>query len=141
MNSNPTSYINIHGNNRSKLYLPYNHLIRILNPNNALRLAYRRRKDEHKTTVHWGQRKLILSEIEFLTKYYNNNTKIKLICIYIGAAPGTHLALICELFPLIQFICIDPSIFASNIIDENSNPICKNMVIISEYMSISLGLR
>jgi len=31
------------------------------------RTPYRRRKGENKTTVHFGQRKLLLAEIEFLT--------------------------------------------------------------------------
>jgi hypothetical protein len=31
------------------------------------REKYRRRKGELKTVIHWGQRKLLLSEIEFLT--------------------------------------------------------------------------
>jgi hypothetical protein len=40
--------------------------VRILDDNSP-RLPYRRRQGERKTVIHWGQRKLLLSEIEFLT--------------------------------------------------------------------------
>ena len=33
------------------------------------RLAYRRRKGEDKRMLHWGQRKLLFSEIEFLVNH------------------------------------------------------------------------
>ncbi len=39
-----------------------------------------------KSVNHWGQRKLLLSEIEFLTLYSEKNDNV----IYAGAAPGTH---------------------------------------------------
>jgi hypothetical protein len=38
----------------------------------SLEEKYRRRKGEDKTTVHFGQRKLLLSEIEFLTIVFQN---------------------------------------------------------------------
>ena len=43
-------------------------IIRIL-PEDYEREKYRRRQGEVKTVIHWGQRKLLLSEIEFLTKF------------------------------------------------------------------------
>jgi hypothetical protein len=36
---------------------------------NSPRTKYQRRQGEAKTVDHWGQRKLLLSEIEFLTMY------------------------------------------------------------------------
>ncbi len=51
-------------------------------------LPYRRRKGEEKTVVHWGQRKLLLSEIEFLTLYGQEGHPV----VYAGAAPGELLA-------------------------------------------------
>ncbi|UJR34354.1 hypothetical protein I4U23_021758 [Adineta vaga] len=41
------------------------------------------------TTENWTQRKLLLIEIEFLTKFYNEHDKI--LIIYAGAAPGSHI--------------------------------------------------
>lgn len=43
------------------------------------KLPYRRRDNEVKTAIHWGQRKLLISEIEFFTIHWDQ----KLI-------PNTH---------------------------------------------------
>ena len=56
------------------------------------REKYKRRSGQDKTTFHFGQRKLMLSEIEFLTNVTNDvyleNIKKKLCLIYAGAEPG-----------------------------------------------------
>ena len=76
------------------------------------RQKYRRRKGEYKSTLHWGQRKLLMSEIEFLTKYTTFEQNIT--CVYAGAAPGTHISFLSELFPNVSFVLIDPSDFSIN---------------------------
>jgi cap2 methyltransferase len=75
--------------------------------NNAPGESYRRRKGEVKTVNHWGQRKLLFSEIEFLTLYGEKDIS----CIYAGAAPGTHIKYLSNLFPEVKFILVDPSQF------------------------------
>lgn len=52
---------------------------------------------------HWGQRKLLLSEIEFLTFAPKDVKKV----IYVGAAPGNHIPLLLKLFPDLFFVCYD----------------------------------
>ena len=42
---------------------------------------------ERKTARHFGQRKLLISEIEFLTMHARFNDTV----VYAGAAPGTHI--------------------------------------------------
>lgn len=74
---------------------------------NAPRMKYRRRRDEVKTVIHWGQRKLLLSEIEFLTLHARPNTTV----IYAGAAPGTHIEYLAKLFHNVNFVLVDPSPF------------------------------
>ena len=44
-------------------------LFRIL-PDNLPRVEYKRRTKEIKTVLHWGQRKLLLTEIEFFTNFF-----------------------------------------------------------------------
>ena len=63
-------------------------------------------------TCHLGQRKLLLSEIQFLS-----NTKNKYV-VYAGSAPGNHIYYLSNLFPDKKFILIDPNPFAL-IRDEN----------------------
>ncbi|AYV79690.1 MAG: polyA polymerase regulatory subunit [Faunusvirus sp.] len=58
-------------------------------------------------SYHWGQRKLLINEIYFLTKY-NDPTKI---ILYIGAADGYHIDFLAKMFPKNKFILYDPGTF------------------------------
>lgn len=62
-----------------------------------------------KKMLHHGQRKLLLSEIEFITNYYDSYdpTKQKYL-LYVGAAEGYHTYYMAKyLFPDIHFILFD----------------------------------
>lgn len=67
-------------------------------------LTYIPNRKNIKAQLHWGQRKLLLSEIQFITMYAS---KAKYV-IYAGAAPGMHTLFLSELFPNHKFILIDP---------------------------------
>jgi cap2 methyltransferase len=71
------------------------------------RMKYRRRKNEHKTVIHWGQRKLLMSEIEFLSMYGKPGHPV----VYAGAAPGTHIKKLATMFPDLDFVLFDPAPF------------------------------
>ena len=73
------------------------------------RMQYRRRKGEVKTTLHWGQRKLLMSEIDFLTRYACDGGKYAVV--YAGAAPATHAKYLSSLFPEVMFVLVDPNPF------------------------------
>ncbi len=71
------------------------------------RLKYQSRtaqEIEDTAVLHWGQRKLLLSEIEFLNTYGSGNQTV----LYVGAAPGLHIPYLAALFPSYQFILYDP---------------------------------
>ena len=74
------------------------------------REVYRERKGEEKKAVHWGQRKLLLSEIEFFTIYLRKNM-VGPICVYAGAAAGNHIPLLSSMFPSLTFHLYDPQKF------------------------------
>lgn len=76
--------------------------------NSMPRLKYYRRKDNFKSVLHWGQRKLLLVEIEFLTKFASDGD----IVLYAGAAPGNHIPYLSSLFPTLEFALFDPNDFA-----------------------------
>jgi hypothetical protein len=82
----------------------------------SLEEKYRRRKGEDKTTVHFGQRKLLVSEIEFLTIVFQNleADNKKVVLIYAGAASGQHIPTLAEAFPFIEYILVDPAKFKIN---------------------------
>jgi hypothetical protein len=89
-------------------------LTRVL-ADDAPQMAYRRRRGEVKSVVHWGQRKLMVSEIEFLTLHGgkdSDNDKDLITCVYAGSAPGTHIPFLAQLFPKVRFVLVDPSEFS-----------------------------
>lgn len=60
---------------------------------------------------HWGQLKLFYSELEFLTivsKYYDHK---ECILVYVGSAPGHHIAYFRKLFQDLHMILYDPAPF------------------------------
>jgi hypothetical protein len=61
------------------------------------------------TTEHWGQRKLFLTEMEFLMNYAGND---KCLVVYAGAAPGSHIIFLSQLFPQLNFVLIDTNDFS-----------------------------
>ncbi|KJE91348.1 hypothetical protein CAOG_02492 [Capsaspora owczarzaki ATCC 30864] len=72
---------------------------------------YRRREGQMKTVDHWGQRKLLISEIEFLTMHATQ-ADVPVVVIYVGAAPGNHIQFLAdELFPTVRFVLYDPRPF------------------------------
>jgi cap2 methyltransferase len=76
---------------------------------NSPRMRYQRRRNEWKTTEHWGQRKLLMSEIEFLTMHAKKGR----VVVYAGAAPGDHTNFLSEMFPEVTFVLVDPSPFTT----------------------------
>jgi hypothetical protein len=68
-----------------------------------------------KTQLHWGQLKLLLSEIEFLTlalkQHQASGTNKTITVVYAGAAPGNHILVLAELFPQMNFVLYDPQSF------------------------------
>ena len=65
---------------------------------------------------HIGQRKLLLSEVQFLTHIYESKNDV-CYCIYAGSAPGHKTHLLAKLFPKIKFILIDPNKFDLLLVD------------------------
>ena len=56
---------------------------------------------------HWGQRKLLLTEIDFL----NGLPKEPSIVVYAGAADGRHMPILVTMFPHVEFHLYDPRPF------------------------------
>jgi len=103
LQSNPHAQQSLAVNPHGPLFLPF---VRTLGPDSS-RERYRRRREEQKTVLHWGQRKLLLSEIEFLTLVGGPQHPV----VYAGAAPGSHLPQLAKMFPEHTFYCYDPAPF------------------------------
>ena len=81
----------------------------MLDKENANLMDYVKPKNryEDKDVIHWGQRKLFLSELWFLTHYGHLAKNV----VYAGAASGTHIPFLVTLFPDHYFILVDPGKF------------------------------
>ena len=101
------------------------------------REKYHRRFNDDKTTFKFGQRKLMLSEIEFLSIVTNEINELKkCVLIYAGAAPGIHIASLMNMFPYMEYVLIDPAKF---IFDEKK-PITK-FEIINDFFTDELAIK
>ena len=74
-------------------------------------LPYRRRAEEEKLAIHYGQLKLLISEIYFLTLYGMSPIGDTVTVVYAGAAPGIHIPFLSRMFPQIDFHLYDPARF------------------------------
>jgi len=79
---------------------------------------YRRRSGEVKTVEHWGQRKLLFSEIAFLLRYADADLHRVQQVLYAGAAPGNHTNFLSDLFPQMRFHLVDPAPFSAKPTDK-----------------------
>ena len=58
--------------------------------------------------IKWGQRKLLITEIDFLTRYYDYYRKgEKKYLLYVGASPGIHINYLIYMFPVLNYILYD----------------------------------
>lgn len=83
----------------------------LLLEDNDARLEYRRRRGEEKTTIHWGQLKLFLNEVEFFVTFWDPVTNPTPSVVYAGAAPGIHIPFLSAMFPTFKFYLYDPAEF------------------------------
>jgi hypothetical protein len=95
-------------NTYNKKFKPY-----LIIDKNSAKLKYGSGKSSYNLGLHIGQRKLLLSEVQFL----NNNTQK--YCIYPGSAPSHKTHFLSTLFPDVKFILIDPNIFEIKIVENN----------------------
>lgn len=72
-------------------------------------LPYQDGTSMFKTSTHIGQRKLFLSELQFLTNEIPAGEPATVV--YAGAAPSNHTGFLSDLFPHIKFILVDPNAF------------------------------
>lgn len=89
-------------------------IVDFLVANSSPREKYYSRPAAEKTSVHWGQRKLFLTELQFLTMFDDSLVENPII-VYAGAAPGIHIQYLSELFPRYIFHLYDPRQFADNL--------------------------
>lgn len=67
---------------------------------------------------HWGQFKLLLSEIDFLnrvTRKWKSQMTIPKLVVYAGSANGLHIPILADMFPDVWFHLYDGNKFASNV--------------------------
>ncbi|EFC42151.1 predicted protein [Naegleria gruberi] len=95
------------------------------------KIPYSDENKRNRNALHWGQRKLLLSEIEFLTEYSHDGD----VVIYAGAAPGSHLVYLAEvLFPNLKFMLVDPNKFNKDLYH------VRNVTIMESYFTDEIAM-
>jgi len=82
---------------------------RLLTPDMS-RMKYDKKQEQHLSAtdnLHWGQRKLLMSEIEFFTNYYDDYDQGEKYVLYIGSADGYHINYLMDMFPELKFLLFD----------------------------------
>jgi hypothetical protein len=77
-------------------------------------MKYRPNTKISRPTQHWGQRKLFLSELQFLTECWTAKVirqDQRVYFVYAGAADGKHICELLRYFPSLIFILVDPEKF------------------------------
>ncbi|RHW70262.1 poly A polymerase regulatory subunit [Trypanosoma brucei equiperdum] len=78
-----------------------------------------------KSSIHWGQRKLLLSEIQLLCLYARPDVSYHIV--YAGSAPGTHLAYLDEMFRgRHTWELVDPGKFDRPVLEKHPNFTLRN---------------
>jgi hypothetical protein len=90
--------------------------------------TYRQKVEGFQTTIiHWGQRKLLMSEIEFLTLIGPEKLQNSIV-VYAGAAPGTHTLFLTTLFPQVdKWILVDPARFDESLTNKQNIELVNNI--------------
>jgi hypothetical protein len=57
------------------------------------------KRKSNRNNVHWGQRKLLVGEVQFIIYFVDLDIKDPINIVYAGAAPGTHINILLEMFP------------------------------------------
>lgn len=69
--------------------------------------------------LHWGQMKLLMSEVEMFTRHWDPVANPNPVVVYAGSAPGIHINILSEMFPTFTFHLYDPAPFDASL---KSNP-------------------
>jgi cap3/cap4 methyltransferase len=87
--------------------------------------AYRSRFGDTKTAIHWGQRKLLLSEMQLLSHYARPGVSYHIV--YAGSAPGTHLGFLDEITNCHHtWELVDPGHFDRPVLGPRKNFLLRN---------------
>ncbi len=82
------------------------------------------------TAPHIGQRKLLISEVQFLSNYVDDQYTV----IYAGAAEGTHIGFLSYLFPNLSFVLYDSNTFKIKYEIDDIKIDKKRIKIVAQYL-------
>lgn len=91
---------------------------RVLTDESVGRMEYAKYNKKINSLMHWGQRKLLMSELEFLTLCLKDERcrECKVV-VYAGSASGEHIVFLADTFSDIKFVLVDPGRFSSKIVE------------------------
>ena len=106
----------------SQSYIKFDNNIHLTFGDGDKQIEYKPRTKEEKSnanTVKYGQGKLFFSELQFFNLYYDPKIHKRPICLYIGAALGTHIATLAKMYPMFEYHLYDPQEFNMEVLKEH----------------------
>jgi hypothetical protein len=80
------------------------------------RIPYHTRPDADRSPRHYGQAKLWLAEVAFLSQHTDACLGARYLVVYAGAAPGHHIPALARMFPSCSFLLYDPAPFCPELL-------------------------
>jgi hypothetical protein len=87
--------------------------------------------------IHIGQRKLLMSEMDFLTDYAGSKCTV----VYAGAGGGSHISALVKLFPNVEFHLYDTVQLSSRLYDKVTNRPMKGIRVHKKYLDAEIASR
>eukprot|EP00421_Protoceratium_reticulatum_P008875 CAMPEP_0168368772 /NCGR_PEP_ID=MMETSP0228-20121227/6420_1 /TAXON_ID=133427 /ORGANISM="Protoceratium reticulatum, Strain CCCM 535 (=CCMP 1889)" /LENGTH=463 /DNA_ID=CAMNT_0008381623 /DNA_START=24 /DNA_END=1415 /DNA_ORIENTATION=+ len=100
------------------------------------RMPYRRRSDAERSSCHWGQLKLLESEMKCLVDFMLRPSSTwcpgsEHLVVYAGAAPGLHIMSLLQRFPCCRFELYDPAPFDEQLVEFAASADNKGRLVLS----------
>ena len=93
-------------------------------------------KDDRAKVLHVGQRKLLMCELDFLSDYAVGK---EVVVVYAGAAPGTHVTVLLDLFPNVTFHMYDTKPFSSSLYSRTTHKPRDNVLLFEKYITVDIA--
>lgn len=90
-----------------------------INPNSNRMSYYRRQTGTNNSK--WGQMKLMMTQIQFMNKYWNPSKFPNPVLLYVGAAPGSWWPLLAKMYPSFEVHLYDPMPFSKALNEYNND--------------------
>lgn len=74
----------------------------------------------NKPVLDWGQLKLLITELQFFNSFWGDITIPNPVVLYIGASPGSHIYILSQLYPWMEYHLYDSQDLDKRLLTQNN---------------------